>query len=431
MSPIHFGSILSPASVKQGVLGFALTALLCTPLASFAHGSNHGGGQGSMEEDDDDEDHNAPFTFFCTMSGGVVMGTRLPEDCKKWWPACVMMPPPPKKKFPKHCLKANFKVVHIPTANGDEFIESRVYSTQSSERVASHKDSSAKTQLKLQGSKQSGEDEGESESASARGSSQNEDSEPGSASTGFLGSTGSKGGKATGIQEASRSATFMASANENSGAVAAGGAGTVGRELGKNATATGGGPAASGKESTYQAYLAGKFAGAAKTPQYEASGENLPANDSITKKHEGFTDPWMDYVTASSREELVDRLTKNSKLRDELQRRLNDINDGSGSSDPGLREKTEYYRKALLEAKNRLKRGTFEELAPMDINEAFSMNGDETEREIKRLLSSMDESAASMSDKDEGLHYPLFPRVRRALWRQLASGNINIKAKVR
>lgn len=435
--------VFSPASVRISGLRLALAfaLALCAPMVAAAH--EHGQtttGWGS--EGEEYEPQTGPYSFTCIVTGGATLASWLPEDCKKWWPGCTKKVPPPKVRFPRHCETPRFKVIHVPTANGDEYIHHHQYSQSNSKPGMPYGQYSQSYRKRFQ---KSGSDNESGDNESSGGSGSNF---AGGKKAAFTSDTllmgGGQSGKSGGIKEASRSAPSMGT---EGGALGAGGAGTAGKGLGSGETAGAGAagspeagtsgsaatdPAAGKKESTYQAFLAGKFSGAsAKEQKFETSGEALPENDSITKNHAGYTDPWMDYVTASSREELIDRLVKNSKLREELQQKLDDINDGSGASDPMLKEKKEYYRNALLEAKNRLRRGTLEALAPLDSYEAFSMNGDETDREIKRLLSSMDEGAAELSDKDEGLHYPLFPRVHRALWRQLANGNINLKTKTR
>ncbi len=160
-----------------------------------------------------------------------------------------------------------------------------------------------------------------------------------------------------------------------------------------------------------------------------------PENIAKTKNHGAYTDPWMDYVAASSQEELVNSLVKSSNLRETLQRKLEALGDGSSTPDPALLEKKEFYLKALSEAQSLLLQGPVEGLAPLDSSEAFSMDIDENDREIKRLLASMAgtlvNSGGALSHQDDGLHYALFPRVHRALWRQIANGNIQLKSNVR
>lgn len=176
--------------------------------------------------------------------------------------------------------------------------------------------------------------------------------------------------------------------------------------------------------------LAAKASGGARDFSADAAGADPQAKSN-------YSDPWMDYIAGTSRAELVDKLEHDAKMRADLRKRIDDMVDASGASSATVRDKVEYYRKALAEAEARLRQGGLQALKPLDMfeeetrPEAFAMNSDETDRDIRRLLASMDDSAATLEDKDEGKHYPLFSRVHRSLWRQLANGNIMLKARKR
>ncbi|MGZ3661504.1 MAG: hypothetical protein ACXVB9_15685 [Bdellovibrionota bacterium] len=159
---------------------------------------------------------------------------------------------------------------------------------------------------------------------------------------------------------------------------------------------------------------AASFYQAALSLAASASRPAGPAKEAVLGATLNFSDPWMDYVSHDSRKELVTRLKGDPKLRDEIRAKIN-----ASPADPNdlnAQEKIEYFRQALAEAEFISHRGSLDALTPLNTQETFSANGNE---EIRRLV-------ASMRDADDG-EAPLFPRVHRALWRQLANGNIHLR----
>lgn len=385
--------------------------------------------------------------FHCTTVMGVVMQSNLPESCAEWWPGCARKPDPPHpgKKCPGYCKRAYFKVRFVPIEGSDPYIHHHHYS--------SHAGSSNYSTTKYEGNSGSGSGKG-------KGGSESYGQENYGKDGGRAGRNGERhddSGQARGEGGEESAGPRMA----DGGAFSAGGkhaqaaSSGPGRQAAASGEATSPGPAAGSGPAAPSAAggrrpaslpapgdqpmtleqamaLAEKAGSRAGNIDFRAEAEASGPTPEGGRAKQNYSDPWLDYIQGASRAELVEKLERDAGLRGELRRKIDEMADGSGASDPGTREKVDYYRRALAEAEARLKQGGLKALQPLEIfeQEAFAMNGDETEREIKRLLAGMDEKASGL-DGDEGLHYPLFSRVHRSLWRQVANGNIVLKAKKR
>lgn len=421
---------------------FQLVALLALG-ASLAHAHSY---------DPMDPPYGTEFDgFMCTTAGGVVMQSNLPEGCAEWWPGCARKPdpPPPGKKCPGYCKKAYFKVRHVPIYGAEPYIHPRNYNSYSNNTNYST--------YKYEGGGEGGSGKGKGSSSGEKGSvyGQNKhsggkgDQEHGSGDasasrgesyvppmaegaafhSGGTHAQAASSGPAKELPSSSANGALGPSASVNAGAPAPSAAGSAGSGRRPASLASSGDAPLTLEQAMALAEKAGPKAGKADFSA-EAAATGTPAEAGRAKAN--YSDPWLDYIQGSSRAELVDKLEGDSKMRGDLRRKIDEMADGSGASDPGTREKAEYYRRALAEAEARLRQGGLKALQPLDVfeQEAFSMNGDETEREIKRLLAGMDDKAAGL-EGDDGLHYPLFSRVHRSLWRQLANGNIQLKARKR
>jgi hypothetical protein len=431
---------------------FALAAALClAPLSAEAHrGSYYGAYQGHAmgAYDVNNPPEGTEYEgFHCTTSGGVVMQSSLGAGCAEWWPGCSRRPdpPPPGRRCPQACKRAYFKVRYVPITGADPYTHQRSYSSHN----GGH-NSYSPSQSALESAK-AGVDGSYNDEAGGAGNEGNRESaaavrDPDGLKTSSEGANGgASGGKheqAASRVEAlafgaggtdSKAGGPKASAAKAGDTPATGTADSAGPGQ-KNRTS----PAAGAKQFTggdspltlQQAMAMADRAGTGGNRDFSAEAQAAGAA-ADGKSKSNFSDPWLDYMAAASRDELVAKLERDGTFREALRRKIDDMNEGSGSSDRNIREKVEYYRKVLAEADSRMRKGGLQALKPLEKFEEFSMNGDETDREIKRLLASMDDHAAELEEKDDGIHYPLFSRVHRSLWRQLANGNIVLKLKKR
>lgn len=130
-----------------------------------------------------------------------------------------------------------------------------------------------------------------------------------------------------------------------------------------------------------------------------------------------YDDPWIDYSASThTRDALVETLANTPALRQELRQKIA----AQAAADPSRNEQLEYYRRALADAEKRSSaRTVFKSLTPL---ETFSLNSEETDHEVRRLIS-------SMNGDEESARVPLFPRVHEALQRALAQGNVHVPIK--
>lgn len=438
------------------VAPFALAAALClAPVTAGGHGitnyQDYGGinqGQGQAAYDVNNPPEGTEYDGFrCTTAGGVVMQSNLGAGCAEWWPGCSLKPdpPPPGRKCPKSCKRAYFTVRYVPITGSDPYIHERSYATYTGGRASySH------TQSLLESAKVGAGESNGGEAGGAGSESNQESNAANGNSAGEKNLSSGTGGGAAGGKHGQAASRADASASDARGSESTAGgpraaAAKAGETLGaamtdskgpsqKNRTpsAAGGNRVAGGDSpmTLEQAMALADRAGNGSSKDFSAEAEAAGAVAG-GKSKSNFSDPWLDYMAAASRDELLTKLERDGAFREALRRKIDDMNEGSGSSDRNSREKVEYYRKVLAEAEARLRKGGLQALKPLEKFEEFSMNGDETDREIKRLLASMDDHAAGLEDKDDGIHYPLFSRVHRSLWRQLANGNIVLKLRKR
>jgi len=199
-------------------------------------------------------------------------------------------------------------------------------------------------------------------------------------------------------------------------------------------TAGGGGAKASGsnasdeaRESSSALYEQGSETAKRKRKKLEAEAMNSGIKSFVeSQAGNAYTDPLLSFLSNNTESHLVDRLRGSAALREKLRKRLEEIERGDGVPGGGGPELVAFYRRALAEAEEGLdEHATLNELAPMEAQEAFGMDSDETAREIGRLTASL----GSKGSTDSTYSISLFPRVSQAISRQLAKGKLDRKRK--
>ena len=140
------------------------------------------------------------------------------------------------------------------------------------------------------------------------------------------------------------------------------------------------------------------------------SVEPLPAPSEKKTAQTNYTDPWLDFVAPGVRSQLFERFRTDREYREQIKTKIDQALQKEANLSPAMREKLDLYQRTLRELEDFEKNGGSEHITPMAASEAFSMNADETSREIQRFLSARD---------TEGSNDPLFERVHKALIRNI------------
>jgi hypothetical protein len=125
--------------------------------------------------------------------------------------------------------------------------------------------------------------------------------------------------------------------------------------------------------------------------------------------------PWVSYMDQTSKAGLIDRLRKNPSLRDSLRDRIAELQTQGDKS--GI---VELMEEALVSAEKESAGPNLDDLKPMGIMEAFSMDAGETEAQIRSLLADLD----TESDPQFLPQTSLFERVSVAHRRSLVRGSV-------
>lgn len=143
----------------------------------------------------------------------------------------------------------------------------------------------------------------------------------------------------------------------------------------------------------------------------EASGRSSaePANSATSDN------PWVNYMGQTTKAALIDRLRKNPSLLDSLRDRIAELQSNGDQS--GV---IELMEEALSEAEKEGLPPLLDNLKPMSIAEAFSMDSAETEAHIRSLLADLD----SPSDPQFLPQASLFERVNIAHRRSVLRGSL-------
>lgn len=148
------------------------------------------------------------------------------------------------------------------------------------------------------------------------------------------------------------------------------------------------------------------------------SGEKSDASGASTKSDGGSAtsdNPWVNYMGQTSKTGLIDRLRKNPSLRDALRDRIAELQAQGDQS--GV---VELMEEALATAEKESQEPNLDDLKPMAISEAFSMDAAETDAQIRSLLADLDTAADPQFLPDESL----FERVTFAHRRSLVRGTV-------
>jgi hypothetical protein len=149
-----------------------------------------------------------------------------------------------------------------------------------------------------------------------------------------------------------------------------------------------------------------------------ASAEGEPAEGSeASKSTPGGTatsdDPWVNYMGQTAKTAFIERLRKNPSLRDSLRDRIAELQaKGDQSGVVELMEET------LAAAEKESQEPSLDNLKPMTVGEAFSMDAGETEAQIRSLLADLDATA----DPQFLPQTSLFERISVAHRRSLVRG---------
>ncbi len=134
-------------------------------------------------------------------------------------------------------------------------------------------------------------------------------------------------------------------------------------------------------------------------------------------------DPWLAYVAKNKREEFVVALSRDESLREKLRKRIEGMRKQRGhtAGQEGDEETLEFYAQTLAEAEKSAAEGkALEDLAPLNSQEAFSMDYAETKEKIREFLSELDEEASPQFLSED----PLFSRISVAHRRSLQRGDV-------
>jgi hypothetical protein len=125
--------------------------------------------------------------------------------------------------------------------------------------------------------------------------------------------------------------------------------------------------------------------------------------------------PWVTYMGQTSKAGLIDRLRKSPGLRDSLRDRIAELQSQGDHS--GV---VELMEEALASAEKESQGPNLDDLKPMALMEAFSMDSAETEAQIRSLLADLD----AASDPQFLPQTSLFERVSVAHRRSLVRGSV-------
>lgn len=125
--------------------------------------------------------------------------------------------------------------------------------------------------------------------------------------------------------------------------------------------------------------------------------------------------PWVTYMGQTSKAGLIDRLRKNPNLRDSLRDRIAELQANGDKS--GV---VELMEEALASAEKESQGPNLDDLKPMAFMEAFSMDANETEAQIRSLIADLD----TVSDPQFLPQISLFERVSVAHRRSLVRGSV-------
>jgi hypothetical protein len=366
-------------------IGFGGTRSGSIGSGSSGSGSSGSGSGSSGSSDPTPIQDSADIGFSCTEANGNVLGcTNLATSCSVWWPSCSRRSQIGDKSIPSSCQSAAFRVIQYATGEAAvnpsaEPSHSNLSSSGSKsgpemDQLGAANRSNVTASFKVQKSNAG------PQAASTQAAAEAVTTSTDTSNTNFAPETETGPGQAA-VQQPSRG------------------------RVGNSEVKGGGAPAIEGAGVSAARFLDPNAAAAPTTASY--------------------TDPALAYaVTSGSRESLVEKLMANPAMREELRSKLREASATGAASDPDRQETFEYYKKALAEANGRVHGSSLSALTPLGSREAFSMNGDESEKEIQRLTASMGNSS-----EDELMQTPLFPRVHEALVRQAARGNVKFVPK--
>lgn len=141
--------------------------------------------------------------------------------------------------------------------------------------------------------------------------------------------------------------------------------------------------------------------------------KNSSAEGSDTRATE---DPWLSYMSETASAALVAQIRNDPSLRERLLERLEEMKNNADQAEAAA-ILGEILEEAAAEENQELA-----DLKPMTANEAFSMDSDETEKEIRRFLSQLDDPAEAQFRSSE----TLFKRVNYAHRRSVSRGILKL-----
>lgn len=143
--------------------------------------------------------------------------------------------------------------------------------------------------------------------------------------------------------------------------------------------------------------------------------------ESANKTAKATEDPWVAYMAETSKESLVSQLKKDSSLRDILRQRIAEMME---QQNPQEQEKLALMQLTLAEADQAAGAPKLDDLQPMSLMEAFSMDAEETRNQIRGFLADIDSRQAEAQFLPQE---SLFQRVAFAHKRSVVRGSVKLK----
>jgi hypothetical protein len=370
------------SSTPSGIVSTPIGGATSTGAILSGGTTNGATSTGATSAPDPIEEPEVGFT--CTEPHGNILGcTNLSAFCSRWWPNCSRRSQIGSASIPSSCSSANFTVLQYVSGGG----------SLTTAPVISNLDSKSSFNSKSHGPV-----------------------------VNDLGSTNGSGVTASFAMPGSK-ATSLASSSQGDGATAS----SPNSGNAAFTTADSSAPIQASTALPNRGKVGGSEVRGGPTSAIEGADVSStrfadPSAPAPASASASYSDPALAYsVTSGSRETLVEKLKASPGMREELRAKLREA---SATADPAKQETLEYYKKALVEAESRVRGGSLNALTPLGAREAFSMNGEDSEREIGRLTVSM-----SSASEDELTQTPLFPRVHKALLRQMAMGKLKVIPK--